>query len=142
MFLITYYISRSLNSRDKKRNPTLKAFTVLLGNNNELESFKPIWKMLNSGYMNLPKEQKIERRRKKAEEEEGEECYLSTLLWEDGGFTSIIMPGLCLRERCVSMCQTEKGTQSMKEHGSLEKVQIFGCVLGSQCPRREEAEKS
>lgn len=47
--------------------------------------------------MKLPKEQKRERGRKKVEEgEEGKEeeekrkeCHPTTLLWEDGGFTSI-----------------------------------------------------
>ena len=41
----------------------------------------------------------------------GEECCLSTVLWENGeGFTSITMPGLCLKERCIGIRQAKKDT--------------------------------
>ena len=74
--------------------------------------------------MKLPKEQKRERRRKKAERgRRGRRrrtrgmsvtpqlCFGRMEVSQ----VSVIMPGLCLRERCVGICQKEKERHAKHE---------------------------
>lgn len=87
----------------------LKDFTVLLGNNDGIKGYEPLWKLLNWGHVKLPREQMGGGERGEGEKEkEKERRRRRRCKGRMKRVSGIGMLGLHCKEGCVGTCKAEK----------------------------------